>query len=147
MWMDSLVRSRNSVPEFLARGGELGRLIAQFDWSTTPLGSIESWPSVIRSTLALILRSPIPIVTLWGETGVMVYNDAYAEFAGGRHPDILGMDVLDAWPEAADWNRQVMDTSFHRGETISVRDMELTLYRHGGGEPVWLEPRLFASPQ
>jgi PAS domain S-box-containing protein len=68
----------------------------------------------------------------------MIYNDAYAGFAGGRHPEILGLDVLDAWPEAAEWNSKVMETSFHRGETLSVQDLELTLHRRGIGEPVWM---------
>ena len=76
----------------------------------------------------------------------MIYNDAYADFAGSRHPDILGSDVLDAWPEAADWNRKVMATAFDRAETLSVRDMKLTLYRHGVGEPVWTD-RLLADSQ
>jgi PAS domain S-box-containing protein len=123
---------------FLRDGGELGHLIAAFDWSATSLGPIEGWAQVLKTTIALILRSPVPIVTLWGDKGVMVYNDAYARFAGGRHPEILGKDVLDAWPEAAEWNRKVMETSFHRGERLSVEDMELTLYRRGIGEPVWM---------
>ena len=124
---------------FLRGGGELAGLIRDFDWSRTSLGPIESWPQVVKSTCAWILHSPVPIVTLWGEKGVMLYNDAYAHFAGARHPDILGKDVLDAWPEVADWNRQVMDTSFHRGETLSVEDQELVLYRHGVGESVYLK--------
>jgi hypothetical protein len=38
----------------------------------------------------------------------MLYNDAYGAFAGNRHPGILGMPVLEAWPEAADLNSHVM---------------------------------------
>ena len=137
--MDALVTTQNGKePAFLSVESELARRIAEFDWRKTSIGPIEDWPQVVRTTVALILRSPIPIVTLWGESGVMIYNDAYADFAGGRHPEILGKDVLDAWPEAADWNRKVMETSFHRGETLSVQDMELTLHRRGVGEPVWM---------
>ena len=136
--MDAAVAPSATDLRFLDGGGELARLIRDFDWARTALGPIEDWPQVVRTTVALILRSPIPIVTLWGPEGVMIYNDAYARFAGARHPDILGVDVLDAWPEAADWNRRVMDTAFHRGESLSVQDMELTLFRRGIGEPVWL---------
>ena len=96
--MDAFSTKRKTSHDFLAHGSELARLIADFDWAKTPIGPIESCPAVIKSTLALILRSPIPIVTLWGETGVMIYNDGYARFAGARHPEILGKDVLDAWP-------------------------------------------------
>ena len=73
--MDALSTLRKPGYDFLAQDGELARLIADFDWASTPIGPIESWPGVFKSTLALILRSPIPIVTLWGETGVMIYND------------------------------------------------------------------------
>jgi two-component sensor histidine kinase/PAS domain-containing protein len=134
----TVILSREREPRFLLGGGEAARLIAVFDWSATALGAIETWPQVVKTTVALILRSPVPIVTLWGASGVMIYNDAYARFAGARHPQILGADVLDAWPEATDWNRKVMDIAFHRGETLSVQDLELTLYRNGVAEPVWM---------
>ncbi len=60
---------------FLSGGGEAAEIIAGFDWAATPLGPIESWPASLKSTVALILRSPVPIVTLWGEDGIMIYND------------------------------------------------------------------------
>jgi hypothetical protein len=79
-------RGRPSEQTFLAGGGKLSEIIASFDWSKTPLGPIEGWPTSIKTSVGLILRSPIPIVTLWGEQGTMIYNDAYSQFAGGRHP-------------------------------------------------------------
>ncbi|MGE5563014.1 MAG: ATP-binding protein [Bacillota bacterium] len=127
-----------SRPSFLAGDGELARLIAEFDWSRTSLGPIDTWPQVVKTTVGLILQSPVPIVTLWGAAGVMIYNDAYARFAGGRHPGILGKDVLDAWPEAADWNRNIMEKVFRDGGTLSYQDQELALQRHGRAEPVWM---------
>src|SRR4051812_30678734 len=136
--MDATTTLRETDHHFLDRESELGRLIAEFDWSSTPLGPFGRWPQIIKTTLALILRSPVPVVTLWGERGVMLYNDAYAEFAGGRHPGILGRDVLDAWPEAAEWNAGIMDKVFHHGGTVAVQDQQLTLRRRGVGEPVWM---------
>ena len=128
----------SAEPAFLTGGGELARLIGQFDWGKTSLGKIADWPQAVKTTVALILRSPVPIVTLWGDSGVMIYNDAYSVFAGARHPDILGKDVLDAWPEVADWNAHVMEKVYRQGETLSYQDQELTLYRHGRPEPVWM---------
>jgi hypothetical protein len=49
---------------FLAGGGDVARIIAAYDWSATPLGPIQGWPGVIKTTIGLILRSPVPIVTL-----------------------------------------------------------------------------------
>ena len=135
--MDVITETRSADLSFLD-GGEASRLIRDHDWARTTLGPIQGWPHVLKTTLALVLRSPVPIVTLWGEPGVMIYNDGYAEFAGARHPEILGADVLDAWPEAADWNRNIMEKVFRRGETLSYQDQKLTLHRHGRGEPVWM---------
>ncbi|HEV2594562.1 MAG TPA: ATP-binding protein [Sphingomicrobium sp.] len=136
--MDMPSPAADSLPSFLSGGSEVRDLIAAFDWSATSLGPLTEWPAVVKTTVALILQSPVPIVTLWGEAGVMIYNDAYAGFAGSRHPQILGLDVLDAWPEVAEWNRNVMDTVFRRGEALSVQDQELILQRNGRAEPTWL---------
>jgi signal transduction histidine kinase/CheY-like chemotaxis protein len=123
---------------FLSGGGEAAEIIASFDWAATPLGRIESWPASLKSTIALILRSPVPIVTLWGEDGIMIYNDGYSGFAGGRHPNLFGSRVREGWPEVADFNDNIMKVGL-AGETLAYRDFPLTLYRHGGKpEQVWL---------
>ena len=119
------------------RCGEAGRLIAGRDWSKTPIGPIGAWPQSLKSALALILLSPVPIVMLWGEDGVMLYNDAYSVFAGGRHPDLLGSKVREGWPEVAAFNDNVMKMGL-AGNTLAYRDQELILYRHGRPEQVWM---------
>jgi PAS domain S-box-containing protein len=123
---------------FLTGGGEAAEVIASFNWSATPLGPIEDWPATLKSSIALILRSPVPIVTLWGKDGIMIYNDAYSEFAGGRHPNLFGSKVREGWPEVADFNDNIMKVGLS-GETLAYRDFSLTLYRHDGKpEQVWL---------
>jgi PAS domain S-box-containing protein len=125
------------VRTFGAGGGLLGGIIDDFDWAGTSLGPIARWPDVLRTTVQLILRSPVPIVTLWGEEGVMIYNDAYSTFAGGRHPRLLGSKVREGWPEVADFNDNVMKVGL-AGGTLSYRDQELTLHRSGRPEQVWM---------
>lgn len=123
--------------DFLSGGGELGRLIGAFDWSRTSLGPISTWPGPVRTTIGIMVNSPVPIVTLWGEEGVMIYNDAYAVVAGGRHPGLLGVPVREGWPEAAGFNDRVMKLVL-AGGVLSYRDQELTLNRSGTPEKVWL---------
>jgi PAS domain S-box-containing protein len=124
--------------EFLANAGELGRLISAFPWAATSVGPIAAWPAHLRTTIATILRSPVPIVTLWNPDGVMIYNDAYSGFAAGRHPALLGSRVREGWPEVADFNDHVMRTVL-AGGTLSYRARELTLFRNGAAEQVWLD--------
>ncbi|HEY9213644.1 MAG TPA: histidine kinase, partial [Ancylobacter sp.] len=73
--------AENPLRAFLRGGGELGLLIAQYDWSAS-LGPIDQWPQSLKTAVGLMLRSPLPIVQLWGEDGIMIYNDAYSVFAG-----------------------------------------------------------------
>jgi PAS domain S-box-containing protein len=122
---------------FPSNKGPLSLLIKEFDWSATPLGPISGWPQSLRAVTELLLFSPVPIVLLWGVDGIMIYNDAYSVFAGDRHPQLLGSRVREGWAEIADFNDHVMRVGL-AGETLAYRDQELTLHRHGGPEPVWM---------
>ncbi|MGA6108875.1 PAS domain-containing protein [Pseudomonas solani] len=124
-------------PQFLPSSGELGRLINAHDWAATPLGPIEAWPQSLKTVTGMLLLSPVPIVLLWGEAGTMIYNDAYSVFAGGRHPQLLGSEVRQGWPEVADFNDNVMKVGL-AGGTLAYKDQELTLHRNGRPESVWM---------
>jgi PAS domain S-box-containing protein len=122
---------------FLDHGGHTAELIRAFPWSETGLGPIEAWPGGLKTVVAFVLRSPVPIVTLWGPDGYMIYNDAYSVFAGGRHPRLLGSKVREGWPEVADFNDNVMKVCM-AGGILSYVDQELTLHRSGQPEQVWM---------
>ena len=125
------------IPYFLACDGELAAAIATFDWSKTGLGPINNWPTSLTTTVGLILRSPVPMVTLWGKPGFMIYNDAYSVFAGRRHPKLLGSPVREGWPEVADFNDNVMKVGLDGG-VLSYKDQDLILFRSGVAEHVWM---------
>ena len=131
------VTPSSSLLNFLNAPGEMASLIRSFDWSSTPLGSIAQWPESLKTTTGFLVRSPVPIVLLWGTDGVMIYNDAYSVFAGGRHPKLLGSKVREGWPEVADFNDNVMKVGL-AGGTLAYRDQELTLHRSGKPEQVWM---------
>jgi PAS domain S-box-containing protein len=117
---------------------ELARLIRAFDWSKTPLGPLDSWSLSLKTITGFLLRSRVAMVMLWGEDGVMIYNDAYSVFAGARHPELLGRKVLtEGWPEVADFNAHVLKIGL-AGGSLSYEDQELTLFRNGEAEQVWM---------
>ncbi len=119
------------------QGPDMARRIESFDWSSTSLGPIDGWPQSLRAITAFLTRSPTPIVLLWGSDGVMIYNDAYSEFAGGRHPQLLGSKVREGWPEVAEFNDHVMREGL-AGRSLSFTNQEMTLYRSGKPEQVWM---------
>jgi PAS domain S-box-containing protein len=132
-----VIEERANYP-FLNGGGEATDIILTFDWSATSMGPLATWPPSVRASLSLMLGSPVPIVTLWGEDGIMIYNDAYSEFAGGRHPTLFGSKVREGWPEVADFNDNIMKTCL-AGGTLSYRDLELVLTRRGKPESGWMD--------
>jgi len=122
---------------FLDGGGKTAELIRAFPWADTGLGPIEDWPGAMKTVVAMIMHSPVPIATLWQDKGYMIYNDAYAVVAGGRHPQLLGAELREAWPEIAAFNDNVMKVVMGGG-ILSYTDQELALDRSGKPEPVWL---------
>lgn len=134
----SSVQPASSSPPFLRGGGELGELIRRYDWTASGLGRPCNWPQSLKTITALLLASPVPIVLLWGDKGIMIYNDAYSVFAGGRHPRLLGSEVRKGWPEVADFNDNVMRVGL-AGGTLAYKDQELILHRSGQPEQVWMD--------
>ncbi|SFD71989.1 PAS fold-containing protein [Massilia yuzhufengensis] len=132
MALPDTARSRR----FALGDGDLGKLIDEFDWSTTALGPVEHWPPVICNTVGLILRSPVPMVTLWGQDGVMIYNDAYRGIAGWGHPGLLGAPVRQGWSEIVEFNDHMMSVVL-AGGTLSYRDQELALGSAGQSAQQW----------
>jgi len=132
------LQSLTSEMTFLQDGGEMGRLIADHDWSATPMGPIEVWPQSLRAIVAFMIHSPVPLVLLWGEEGTMLYNDGYSVFAAQNHPRLLGLPVRLGWPEVADFNDNVMKVGL-AGGTLAYKDHVLRLNRTGRFEDVWLD--------
>ena len=120
-----------------AEPGMLQRVRA-YDWGSTALGPIGRWPQALRTAVDITLSSNLPMVMAWGPDAQLIYNDAYAGFAGGRHPYLLGLNVLEAWPEVADFNQHVLDVAL-AGKPLSYKDQPLVLFRNGHPEDVWLD--------
>lgn len=123
--------------ERLERNATL-KLINDFDWAANPLGPIPNWPESLKGAVRVMMAASTPMVMLVGPDGVLVYNDAYASFAGGRHPAIFGQPALEAWPEIADFNRDKIARGL-AGESLILRDQELALNRRGQLESGWMD--------
>ncbi|WP_343526019.1 PAS domain-containing protein [Sphingomonas sp.] len=116
----------------------MGQLIAAFDWASTPLGPIGGWPQSRMTAIAIALSSSIPIATIWGPEGILIYNAGYAEFSGDRHPAILGRPLVEAWPEAAAFNAEVIAAGLG-GRTLAYRDQAMMLSHDGRPRQHWLD--------
>lgn len=128
---EGAVLSRIADSQMLAR-------INEHDWSETFLGPIARWPESLKSAVRLILASSIPMSLMLGRDGLLLYNDAYIDVAGERHPSCLGASVFACWPELEEFNRAVFDRVM-AGESPSFENQELTLLRGGREKTVWMD--------
>lgn len=81
-----------------ARGTAASKICSK-DWSTTPLGPLESWHIALRSALNLILNSHFSLFIGWGDDLLCFYNDAYADqLQCGT--SAIGRPLSEVFPEA-----------------------------------------------
>jgi PAS domain S-box-containing protein len=124
---------------FLSGGGEMGLLIREKDWSESAVGEPANWPQSLRTTLGIIIHSKFPMFLFWGPEHICFYNDAYRPSLGktGKHPYILGMKGIDAWPEIWDIIKPLMDQVLANGEATWHEDQLIPIYRNGKIEDVY----------
>lgn len=79
------------------------QLLREIDWSSTPLGPMESWSPELRQVANLVINNPHPANIFWGNDMTMLYNEPYAtSFAGNKHPTMLGTGASGPWSEVWD---------------------------------------------
>ena len=110
--------------------------IAEYDWSTTQLGPIETWPVELRSTVSLMLACPTPMFLAWGPDLLCFYNDAYRPILGYRVSSALGRPFKEVW--ASIWSDiEPLVSATLNGESRTMIDMRLDLSREGLPEESW----------
>ena len=91
----------NDYYHFLQGGGEMGERTRNFNWANTSVGSPDTWPQSLKTTVGILLTAKFPMFLWWGEDLIQFYNDAYRPSLGnnGKHPSALGAKGNETWPE------------------------------------------------
>ena len=63
---------------------DVGRDLAQVDWSATPLGSPSGWPQSLQTAVSVLLSSRFPMWMAWGPELTFFCNAAYRRDTLGR---------------------------------------------------------------
>jgi PAS domain S-box-containing protein len=116
---------------------EMARRVRAHDWSATPLGPIRRWPPNLKAVVDLLLPNGFPMIALWGPDLIQIYNDAYRDLMGAKHPGGLGQPTRECWPEVWHINGPIYDQVW-AGRTITIEDGLYPLCRGGAVEDLWL---------
>lgn len=107
------------------------QLVQNFDWGSTPVGSIQSWSDPLRQLVLAMMSNSDPRVLLWGEERRMIYNEACSLLLGLKHPMSMGAKAEDVWSESWDGLLHIVRRAEREGRSTKISSMPLTMERHG----------------
>src|SRR4051812_41984403 len=128
---DALGLRRMRSEALFDAAGSLRDAYAAVDWAATPLGPVHTWGFALRNAVDLLLHSRFPITLFWGPEFVLVYNEAYVELIGQKHPSALGSPARVVFPEAWDTIGPKMQGVLAGGDPFFAIDERVPLERHG----------------
>lgn len=115
---------------------QMHALCRQLEWENTILGPVADWSQSLRTAAALVLAAPFPNLLLWGEDLVQIYNGAYLEIMGDKHPGGLGQPVRQSSAEGGD----IHEPTYQRvwaGESLTFEDAPQAITREGSLQEAW----------
>jgi PAS domain S-box-containing protein len=119
-------------PSRIIGTGEMADLVRAYDWSSTPLGAIDTWSIELLTIVNLTLCSPSPARTMWGPDFILIYNDAYRPIPGPRHPAALGKSARDVYGESWHVVGPLLEKAFATGETFFYEKLLVPLPTESG---------------
>jgi PAS domain S-box-containing protein len=124
--------------DFLTGGGDMSERIRRFDWSQTPLGSIDVWPNSLKTAVSICLNSRFPMVIWWGRELVLLYNEGWRPILGENKDRIaLGSPGRVVWSEVWDVLGPMFNQVLDKGEATWSDDGLLLVNRYGYTEEAY----------
>ncbi len=122
---------------FISSGGEMGRLIREFDWSQTSLGALSQWSESILAATNVCVNSKFEICLWLGSDLIFVYNDAYISSLATKHPIALGKPGREVWWDIWDTVGPMLRRVVETGEPTFSEDLLLEMQRRGFKEETY----------
>ena len=112
---------------WLQSSSDMAERVIQHDWANTPLGPLEQWPDVLKTTVALCFASSFPQAIVWGPQLITIYNDAFIPILGNK-PYALGRPFSDIWREVWADVSHIADAAF-QGHATYIENFPLVVER------------------
>jgi diguanylate cyclase (GGDEF)-like protein/PAS domain S-box-containing protein len=114
-----------------ARDGDTGAQALALDWTASPIGPMEQWPTSLRTAVGIVNHAPIPMMVGWGPDLIQIYNDAFRPILGQGKLDALGRPWRETWAEIWDVIRPMLHGVLEGGEAVRQDDQRLLINRNG----------------
>ncbi|TGN37464.1 histidine kinase, partial [Klebsiella oxytoca] len=84
----------------------------------------------LKTLVGVMLGSQQPMLIVWGEAHITLYNDGYAPMCGARHPHALGRPFDEVWHDIWDQVEPILSRAY-AGEATHMDDISFTMHRNG----------------
>ncbi|WP_426135854.1 ATP-binding protein [Pseudomonas sp. PWP3-1b2] len=120
---------------WLQSSSDMAEQVRLHDWASTPLGPLEQWSDVLKTTVALCFASSFPQSIIWGPSLAMLYNDAMIPILGDK-PYALGRPFSEVWHEVWEEVSPIANAAFE-GHATYVENYPLVIERGAGPEQAY----------
>lgn len=120
---------------WLQSSSDMAERVRQHDWASTPLGPLEQWPDVLKTTVALCFASSFPKAIVWGPHLITLYNDAFIPILGDK-PYALGRPFNEVWHEVWADIGPIARAAFE-GHATYIENFPLLIERGAGLEQAY----------
>ncbi|ACU61865.1 PAS domain-containing sensor histidine kinase [Chitinophaga pinensis] len=118
---------------FISNGSEVGKLIHAYDWSSTPLGTMASWPKTLQFSLNMLLHTNLPMMLFWGDRSLCFYNDAFLPLLpAGKQTLVPGKAAAELWPDTWPAIQPAVNQVRSNGDPVSHDNDIFARYSHNG---------------
>lgn len=116
---------------------EMGTLIRNFDWSKTSLGPLKDWHICMKSALSMCMTSNFAMILWLGQEFLTVYNNAFRQYCGNKHPTYLGRPGSEYWHEIWHVIGPMIESVMQTGKATWMTDHLLVSNRFGYTEETY----------
>ncbi|CAG8629652.1 3608_t:CDS:2, partial [Ambispora gerdemannii] len=112
-------------------------LVYSFDWSSTPLGAMDTWSTSLRANVDLCMHAAFPMAIYYGPENTLIYNQMWRPILKMKHPYALGKTLKEVWPEVREKLEKIFEDVYATKKGQFNEDLLFYLNREGYPEETY----------
>ncbi|CAG8540921.1 6752_t:CDS:10 [Paraglomus occultum] len=113
----------------------VAEIVRNFDWASTPLGPMDSWPRWLKILTDLCLNAVFPMVLFIGHDRIFIYNQMWIQIIQANHP-CIGTSATHTYSELRDVLVPIFELTL-KGQGQYSEDCCMPLIRSGYKEEAY----------
>ncbi|KAI1817047.1 hypothetical protein GGS20DRAFT_575124 [Poronia punctata] len=115
---------------------------AALDWGQTQLGAREGWPPELSQMVRFMMADNSPCILFWGDTHLIIYNEAAVPLLGDRHPTTMGKVAQQCFPRLWEVFGKTLTQQRQYGVTLQGESLMILIERQGFLEETYFDWKL-----